>query len=312
MITATLYFFLCYDDKITVTSSKILPLRRSSMSKVAIVTDSTAYIPQEMLKRYPITVLPQVLIWGEETFRDGVDIQPVEFYTRLAKATVMPSTSQVSPVEFETAFRSLNAQGYEVLAITIANSLSGTMASAIQAKAALDGQPIELVDSNTTAMAMGFQALAAAKAAVRGASLAECKAIAEAAQPRTGVIITVETLEFLHRGGRIGGAQKFLATALNIKPIIEVVEGKLEGVEKVRTRRKALARLVELVGERTGGKKPLQISVVHANSRVDAESVLELAKSTYQVTEGSVTDVSPVIGTHVGPGTVGVCWMVED
>jgi DegV family protein with EDD domain len=282
------------------------------MSKVAIVTDSTAYIPQEMLKRYPITVLPQVLIWGEETFRDGVDIQPVEFYTRLAKATVMPSTSQVTPVEFEKAFRSLNAQGYDVLTVTISNLLSGTMASAIQAKAALDGQPIELVDSNTTAMAMGLQVLAAAKAAKQGASLAECKAIAEAAQPRSGVLITVETLEFLHRGGRIGGAQKFLATALNIKPIIEVVEGKLEGIEKVRTRRKALARLVQLVGERTGGKKPLQISVVHANSREDAESVLELAKSTYQVTEGSVADVSPVIGTHVGPGTVGICWLVED
>jgi len=282
------------------------------MSKVAIVTDSTAYIPQEMLKRYPITVLPQVLIWGEETFRDGVDIQPVEFYTRLAKATVMPSTSQVSPVEFEKAFRALNAQGYDVLAITISNLLSGTMASAIQAKAALDGQPVELVDSNTTAMAMGFQVLAAAKAAVRGAGLVECKSIAEASQPRTGVIITVETLEFLHRGGRIGGAQKFLATALNIKPIIEVTGGKLEGIEKVRTRRKALARLVELVGERTGGKKPLQIAVLHANSQEDAESTLELAKSTYQVVEGSVTDVSPVIGTHVGPGTVGICWMVED
>jgi DegV family protein with EDD domain len=282
------------------------------MAKVAIVTDSTAYIPQNMMKPYPITVLPQVLIWGEETFRDGVDIQPVEFYTRLAKATVMPSTSQVSPVEFEEAFRALNAQGYEVLAITISNLLSGTMASAIQAKAALDGQPIELVDSDTTAMAMGFQVLAAAKAAVKGASLAECKAIAEAARPHTGVIITVETLEFLHRGGRIGSAQKFLATALNIKPIIEVTKGKLEGIEKVRTRRKALARLVELVGERTGGKKPVQIAVLHANSPEDAEATLELARSTYQVTEGVVTDVSPVIGTHVGPGTVGICWMVED
>jgi DegV family protein with EDD domain len=278
------------------------------MAKVAIVTDSTAYIPQNMMKPYPITVLPQVLIWGEETFRDGVDIQPVEFYTRLAKATVMPSTSQVSPVEFEEAFRALNAQGYEVLAITISNLLSGTMASAIQAKAALDGQPIELVDSDTTAMAMGFQVLAAAKAAVKGASLAECKAIAEAARPHTGVIITVETLEFLHRGGRIGSAQKFLATALNIKPIIEVTKGKLEGIEKVRTRRKALARLVELVGERTGGKKPVQIAVLHANSPEDAEATLELARSTYQVTEGVVTDVSPVIGTHVGPGTVGICW----
>jgi DegV family protein with EDD domain len=282
------------------------------MAKVAIVTDSTAYIPQNMMKPYPITVLPQVLIWGEETFRDGVDIQPVEFYTRLAKATVMPSTSQVSPADFEKAFRELKALGYDVLAITISDLLSGTMASAIQAKAALDGQPIELVDSNTTAMAMGFQVLAAAKAAVKGASLAECKAIAEAARPRTGVIITVETLEFLHRGGRIGSAQKFLATALNIKPIIEVTGGKLEGIEKVRTRRKALARLVELVGERTGGKKPVQIAVLHANSPEDAEATLELAKSTYQVTEGVVTDVSPVIGTHVGPGTVGICWMVED
>ncbi len=281
------------------------------MSNVAIVTDSTAYIPQEMLKRYPITVLPQVLIWGEETFRDGVDIQPVEFYTRLAKATVMPSTSQVSPADFEKAFKTLLSQGYEVLAITLSNLLSGTMASAIQAKAALDGQPIKLVDSNTTAMAMGYQVLAAAKAASQGASLAECMAIAEAAQPRTGVIITVETLEFLHRGGRIGGAQKFLATALNIKPIIEVTEGKLEGIEKVRTRRKALARLVELVGERTGGQKPMQIAVLHANSREDAESTLALAKSSYQVTEGLVTDVSPVIGTHVGPGTIGICWMVE-
>ena len=282
------------------------------MSKVAIITDSTAYIPQEMMKPYPITVLPQVLIWGDETFRDGVDIQPVEFYTRLAKATVMPSTAQVSPVEFEKAFQALNAQGYEVLAITISNLLSGTMASAIQAKASLAGLPVELVDSTTTAMAMGFQVLAAAKAAARGASLAECKAVAEASIPRTGVLVTVETLEFLHRGGRIGSATKFLATALNIKPIIEVTGGKLEGIEKVRTRRKALARLVELVGERTGGKKPLQISVLHANSQEDAEATLELAKSTYQVTEGSVTDVSPVIGTHVGPGTVGICWMVDD
>jgi DegV family protein with EDD domain len=281
------------------------------MPKVAIVTDSTAYIPQEMLERYPITVLPQLLIWGDDTFRDGVDIQPVEFYTRLAKATVMPSTAQVTPAAFEKVFRELIAQGYDVLTVTISNLLSGTMASAIQAKAALEGQIIELVDSKTTAMAMGFQVLAAAKAAAQGASLAECKAIAEAAQPNTGVVITVETLEFLHRGGRIGGAQKFLATALNIKPIIEVTEGKLEGIEKVRTRRKALARLVELVGERTGGKKPLQIAVLHANAREDAESTLELAKSSYKVVEGFVTDVSPVIGTHVGPGTVGVCWMAE-
>jgi len=282
------------------------------MSKVAIVTDSTAYIPQSLTGQYPITVIPQVLVWGPETLRDGVDIQPVEFYTRLAKTTVMPSTSQASPADFEKVFRSLLAQGYEVLAITLSSVLSGTMDSAIQAKAALEGQPIELFDSQTTAMAMGFQVLAAAKAAARGASLAECKAVAEAARGRTGVIITFETLEFLHRGGRIGGAQRYLASALNIKPILELTGGVLEPVEKVRTRRKALARLVELLGERTGGQKPMRISCLHANSRQDAEYLLEQVKSTYQVIEGTVTDVSPVIGTHAGPGTVGICWMVED
>jgi DegV family protein with EDD domain len=282
------------------------------MSKVALVTDSTAYIPPEMAKPYPITVAPQVLIWGAETFRDGVDIQPVEFYTRLAKATVMPSTSQISPAGFEKIFRDLLAEGYEVLTITISNLLSGTMASAIQAKQALEGQPIELVDSTTTAMAMGFQVLEAAKAAVRGASLAECKAVAEAARQKTGVVVTFETLEFLHRGGRIGGAQRYLATALNIKPVLEITGGVLEPVDKVRTRRKALNRLVELVGERTGGQKPLQISILHANAQEEARDLLVQVKNTYTVTDGSVTDVSPVIGTHAGPGTVGICWMVED
>jgi DegV family protein with EDD domain len=281
------------------------------MSKVAIVTDSTAYIPLEMAQPYPITVAPQVLIWGSETFRDGVDIQPVEFYTRLAKASVMPSTSQVSPAGFEKIFRELLDQGYEVLAITISNLLSGTMASAIQAKQALEGQPIELVDSETTAMAMGFQVLEAARAAAQGASLAECKAVAEASRQKTGVVVTFETLEFLHRGGRIGGAQRYLATALNIKPILEITGGVLEPVEKVRTRRKAMNRLVELVGERTGGQKPMRISVFHANAQPEAQNLLEQVKNTYQVIDGSVTDVSPVIGTHAGPGTVGICWMVE-
>lgn len=282
------------------------------MSKVAIVTDSTAYIPQSLSGDLPITVLPQVLVWGNETLRDGVDIQPGDFYQRLEKATIMPSTSQVSPAGFEMAFRELLAQGYEVLAIVISSGVSGTMDSAVQAKAALEGEPIELVDSRTTCMAMGFQVLEAAKAAARGASLAECKAVAEAVRERVGVLFTVETLEFLHRGGRIGGATRFLATALNIRPIMELTGGKIEGIEKVRTRRKALARLIELVGDRTGGQKPLRISILQANVQEEAEALLQDVKNTFQVVEGTVSPVSPVIGTHAGPGTIGICWMVDD
>jgi DegV family protein with EDD domain len=279
------------------------------MDRVAIVTDSSAYMPTELLDQYKISVAPQVLIWGTETFADGVDILPAQFYQRLGKATVMPSTSQASIISFENIFRKLLDDGYAVLAVLISEKLSGTIASATQAKASVGGL-IEIVDSQTTSMAMGFQVLAAARAAAEGHSLKLCKAIVEEVRPRTGVLVTVDTLEFLHRGGRIGGAQRFLGTALNIKPIIEVAGGKLEGVEKVRTRRKAVARLLDLVAERTGGDKPLRLAAIHANVPDDAQELLDLACERFQVIEKYIAEVSPVIGTHVGPGTLGITWMV--
>jgi DegV family protein with EDD domain len=150
------------------------------MSKVAIITDSTAYIPDELLKDLNITVAPQVLIWGEETFRDGVDIMPNDFYKRLATAKVMPSTSQVAIVDMKAAYEKLLESGYDVLGIFISAKLSGTMQSAIQAREMLPkaADKISIVDSNSTAMAMGFHVLLAARAAKEGASMAECKKIA--------------------------------------------------------------------------------------------------------------------------------------
>jgi len=282
------------------------------MAKVAIVTDSTGCIPNELIGSYPVTVAPQVLIWGNDTFQDGIDIQPTEFYQRLAKATVMPSSSQVSPAGFERIFRDLLDQDYHVLAVLISAKLSGTIASAIQAKQNIgDDAPIELVDSYTTAMAMGYQVLSVAKAAVDGASLSDCKELAENLRMRCGVYLTVDTLEFLHRGGRIGGASRFLGTALNIKPILKVEDGKIEPVEKVRTRSKAVTRLLELVEEEVGSK-PVWISSLNANARSEAEGLLERIKERFNVIEGILSDVSPVIGTHVGPGTLGVTFMTEE
>ncbi len=281
------------------------------MPKVALVTDSTAYIPQKLVDQYNIHVAPQVLIWGNESFRDGVDILPDEFYRRLEKATVMPSTSQVSPGDFETLFKELISGGQSVLAVLISTKLSGTMTSANQAWGCMDGAPLEVIDSNTTAMAMGFLVLEAAKAAEKGASLQECKALVESHLTHVGAIFCVDTLEFLHRGGRIGGATRLLGTALNIKPILELVDGRIEPAEKVRTRRKAQARMVEMLGERSGGK-PMRVCVIHANAQADAEAVLAEVKSRYKVIEGLVSAVSPVVGTHVGPGTVAVTYMVEE
>jgi len=279
------------------------------MPKVAVVTDSTAYIPKPLLEQYHISVGPQVLIWGSETFEDGVDIQPVEFYRRLEKATVMPTSSQVSIPSFKRIFGELVAQGYDILAVLISSKFSGTIGSAGQAKAMYPEANIEIFDSQSTAMALGFQALAAARAAQAGASLAECRAVAEQARQNSGVLVCVDTLEFLHRGGRIGGAQRFLGTALNLKPILEVVDGKLEAVERVRTRRKAHSRLIELAEERIGNRSPVHLSVIHANAAEDARPVMEEAVTKFNPIETVFSDVSPVIGTHVGPGTVAICYL---
>lgn len=280
------------------------------MSKVAIVTDSTAYIPQNLLEKYAIHVAPQVLIWGQESFRDGVDISPTEFYTRLKDAKIMPSTSQVTPGTLHQIFIDLIEKGYDVLAILISSRLSGTLSSAYQAQDMIPDGPIAVVDSHTTAMAMGFQVLKVAQAAAEGASLVECQKLAESLPEKTGVVFAVDTLEFLHRGGRIGGATRFMGTALNIKPILEVVEGRVEPIERVRTRKKSIERLIELAELRINGRKPIWLASLHANAAEDAQDLLDQAQKQLNAEVTVFSEVSPVIGTHAGPGTVGLAFMV--
>jgi len=279
------------------------------MSQVAIITDSTAYIPKDLLANLNITVAPQVLIWGNETLRDGVDIQPEVFYNRLQKSTVMPTTSQVTIGSFKDMFNNLLDEGKQVLALLISAKLSGTIDSAIQARDMLPGAAIEIVDSNTTAMALGFQVLTVARAAARGANLAECKALAEKATEQVGVVFAVDTLEFLHRGGRIGGGTRFLGTVLNMKPILEVTGGRVEGIERVRTRSKSLNRVIEIIEERIGGRKPVRLATLHANSPEDARTLLDMANNRLNAVESIISEVSPVVGTHTGPGTVGLAFM---
>lgn len=281
------------------------------MPKIALITDSTAYIPKELLQQYNITVLPQQLIWGSETFADGVDILPTAFYQRLQTSKEMPTTSQVSPGLFKQAYEKLLAQNNEVLAILISSKLSGTFDSAQQAKALLGDYPIHLYDSQTTAMALGFQVLAVARAIEKGATIQDCLKMLPQIAPNTGVLLSPETLEYLHRGGRIGGATRFLGTALGIKPLLHVDNGRVEPLERVRTRRKALQRLAELVTERANGK-PVRVASLHANAIEDARATLADIQSRVNVIEAIVSDVSPVIGTHVGPGTVAISYLVEN
>ncbi|MGB8214768.1 MAG: DegV family protein [Anaerolineales bacterium] len=281
------------------------------MPKVAIVTDSTAYLPDEILKKYPITVTPQILIWGDETFQDGVDIQPTAFYRKLETAKIMPTTSQVAIVTMKAAFENLLEAGYDVLGIFISAKLSGTMDSAIQAKEMLPkaASKIIVLDSNSTSMAMGFHVLVTARAAQAGEPLAECQKLAEEARKHTGVYFVVDTLEFLRRGGRIGGAQAMLGSALNIKPLLELREGRIESVEKVRTKGKAINRMIELVVDKVSGQSPIHLATLHANAEAEARSTLEAAVARLNPVEQILASLSPAVGTHAGPGTVGLAYM---
>ncbi len=280
-------------------------------SKIAVMTDSTAYIPKKLCDQYSITVAPQVLIWGKDTYQDGVDIQPDEFYTRLKTDKVMPTTSQVSPATMKSTFEYLIAGGFEVLGIFLSSKLSGTIQSAMQAKEMMGkaGEKVTYVDSETTAMAMGFQVLAVARALADGATLKDAVALADEARTHTGVYFAVDTLEFLHRGGRIGGAQRFLGTALNMKPVLMVQDGHVEAVERIRTKSKALDRVLELVMEETKGKSPIHLATLHASAEQEARELLDKASKSMNAIESVLTTVSPVVGTHAGPGTVGLAYM---
>jgi DegV family protein with EDD domain len=281
------------------------------MSKIAVITDSTAYVPADLVKKYNLSIVPQVLIWGEQTFKDGVDIQANEFFTRLKTAKVMPTTSQVSIPSFQEAFQKLIDTDHEVIALLVSSRLSGTYQSANQARdmmGAAKGK-IHIVDSQSVAMALGFQAMAVARAIESGASLKDAVALAERSHKNTGVFFAVDTLEFLHRGGRIGGGQRFLGTMLNMKPILAIQDGRVEGIERIRTKSKAHDRVIELVKEKIGGRTPVRLATLHANAEADAKILLERAVKEFNPVETVFTEVSPAVGTHAGPGTVGLAFM---
>lgn len=281
------------------------------MSKIAVVTDSTTYLPPELVKQYNISIAPQVLIWGDQTYKDGVDITSEQFFTRLKTTKVMPTTSQVAVVSFEEIFQDLVKKDFEVLALLVSSKLSGTNQSAAQAKELMGvaGEKVHIVDSLSVAMALGFQALSVARAAEAGASLKDCIALAEKSRDHVGVIFAVDTLEFLHRGGRIGGAQRFVGTLLNMKPVLELREGRVEPIERVRTKGKALDRMLELVVERVNGRTPVRLATLHANAAEEAKTVLERAGKALNPVESLFTAISPTVGTHTGPGTVGLTFM---
>ncbi|HET91136.1 MAG TPA: DegV family protein [Chloroflexi bacterium] len=279
--------------------------------KVVVVTDSTGYIPQEALGDLRIPTIPLWLLWGEERFRDGVDISPPEFYRRLTKSKEFPTTSQPSAGEFIEFFRQAGGQADTVVGIFISSKLSGTVPNAQAAQAQMSRPTVHVIDSLSTAMSMGFIVLDAARAALAGKSAAEVVAVAEDIRERVGIIFAVDTLEYLHRGGRIGGARRFVGTALNIKPLLQLVDGAIEPLGQVRTKRKAVAQMLDCVEEQLGGRRMLEATTLDVNSPAEGDALAQQIRDRFGVSRVYRTTVSPVIGAHVGPGTVGVAFKSE-
>jgi DegV family protein with EDD domain len=273
---------------------------------VAIVTDSTAHLPKELVEQYHIQVVPLRVHWGADTYRDEVDIHSAEFYERLKKDPITPTTAAPSIGDFQAVYLQALQTADAVLSIHIASQLSGTFSSAEQAKALLPGKPIEVIDSRQTAMAMGFAILAAARAAEQRQSLEQVIAATRQPIAHGHTVFTVETLEYLRRGGRIGSAQAFVGNLMDVKPILELRDGRVEAVERARTKKKALERVMDMVVAYAQEHLPVRLAVMHALVPTEAAYVLKATAERLEVVETITTDFSPVIATHTGAGTIGL------
>jgi DegV family protein with EDD domain len=279
------------------------------MKKVAIITDSSAYLPQEIIDELGIHVVPLTLHWDGESYRDGEDIRAEEFYARLAESDSIPTTSQTTVGEFNKLFKTLLDQNFAVFAMLISSGISGTVESAIQSMTNFPDASLEVMDTRLVSMALGFMVMTVARAAKEGASLEACKALAEEVYPKIGVYFTVDTLKYLNKGGRINTAKRLMGAALNIKPIMEIRDGKIELVESVRSRKKAVLRMLELAERDIAGREPVRISTFHAAAEEDNLALMAEAISRLNPIETVTTFVSPVVGAHTGPGTLSIAYM---
>jgi DegV family protein with EDD domain len=286
-------------------------MNQTSQRRVAVVTDSTAYIPQELVDAHDIHVVPLHLMMGENTWLDGVEIDPPAFYEKLRVSPDFPSTSQPNVAAFQELFLELSKDHEGIVAVLISSELSGTVASATGAAANLPDLAIEVIDSQATAMMLGFPVLEAAKVAAAGGDLQAVTDRAKEIAAKSHIYFVVDTLEYLHRGGRIGGAAKLLGSALNLKPILELSDGKVTPVTKVRTQRKALAKTYDLLREQIAEGDKVHMSVLNVAALEAAERFRDELVARFDPVEITMTEASPAIGAHVGPGTVGVSFYVE-
>jgi DegV family protein with EDD domain len=273
---------------------------------VAVVTDSTAYLPDGLAERLSIRVVPLQVVLGGRSGAEGSEVTPAEVASALA-AWVPVSTSRPTPAQFAAVYRdALDRGASDVVSLHLSRELSGTWDSARLAAAEVDPDRIRVVDSRSAAMGLGFAVLAAAEAAAAGGTQEQVYEAAVGTAERTTTLFYVDTLEHLRRGGRIGAAQALLGTALSVKPILHVQEGRIVPLEKVRTVSKGIARL-EALAVTAAGDGPADVAVHHLAAAERAGLLAERLRARLpEVRQFYTSEVGAVVGAHVGPGVLGV------
>ena len=276
-------------------------------NKVAIITDSTINLPEGAMEEYNIQMVPLIIHWDGKSYIDQVELTTKEFYERLATSKTLPSTSQPSITAFVEVYKPLIDQGYDIITMPLSAGISGTFLSASAAAGQFPIGRIEVLDTKSVSVGLGIILMKVARAAKAGASLPECREIALDVASRVKIYFSVETLENLRKGGRINSAAAFLGTALDMKPILEFRGGLIEAKERVRTSKKAHARLLELTEEIAGPQGELEmVGFVSAAAQPAMEELRQAAHERFTIKEEFSGELSPVLGTHVGIGTVGI------
>ena len=274
---------------------------------VRIVTDSTADLTEEQQHAAGIAVVPLNVHFGDEVFRDHVDLTSDEFFRRLKASSQLPRTSQPSVGVFEEVYRKLRQNGDEVVSIHLSSKVSGTYNAALMAARAVDPDAIEVVDSLSTSMALGFMALEGTRLARAGRDRATVAERLRGLVPKGRVICVVDTLTYLERGGRIGKARALVGSLLNFKPILQLHDGEVVPVTRARGRPQALNKLVELL-ERDG--QVGQLAIMHGAAQADAEQLRDRVASHYPGLDILLTETGAVLATHTGPGVIGFTYLV--
>ncbi len=277
------------------------------MRKVKVVTDSTADIPEKLTAELEITVVPCNVHFGLETYRDGIDLSKEEFYAKLKLSPTLPTTSAPAAGLFEATYKELARQTDQIISIHLAGALSAIYSSACLGAEAVSEAEIALVDSGQVSMGLGWLVIAAARAAQEGRSLAQIVALVEDMRPRVRLFAALDTLEYLRKGGRVSKTVAALGTLLNIKPMVEVRDSAVLPLERVRTRRKSIQRLIELTAE----LGPLEeLAVLHSNAPQEAGRLVEEISFLHPPERILIAEAGVIIGTHAGPNGLGVACVI--